>query len=235
MAGAIEQRILDEKLIAIVRGIDADKCVRVAEALYAGGIRLIEVTFAQAKPESFPETANAIAAMVKALDGRAEIGAGTVTTTALVDLAADAGAKFIISPDANPDVIRRTKERGLVSIPGAMTPTEILSAHAAGADFVKLFPYSNGGAGYIKAIHAPLAHVPLLAVGGVRAEDYDLRLRIAGISGEKIVTAAKPAELSALVDLKKCDTVVLLFELYRYDEAMRVRDELVKRMEAEAL
>lgn len=190
MAGAIEQRILDEKLIAIVRGIDADKCVRVAEALYAGGIRLIEVTFAQAKPESFPETANAIAAMVKALDGRAEIGAGTVTTTALVDLAADAGAKFIISPDANPDVIRRTKERGLVSIPGAMTPTEILSAHAAGADFVKLFPAGNLGTAYIKAIRTPISHVRLLAVGGVgeknAREFFDAGIVGIGVGGNLV-------------------------------------------------
>ena len=92
---------------------------------------------------------------------------GTVLTTAEVQQAVDAGARYIISPNVNPDVIRETKRLGAVSIPGALTPTEVATAYAYGADFVKLFPAGELGLSYIKAIRAPLAHIPMLAVGGV--------------------------------------------------------------------
>ena len=95
------------------------------------------------------------------------VGAGTVTSTALVDLAAEAGALYIISPDTDVEVIRRTRELGLVSMPGAYTPTEAKTAFNAGADFIKLFPCVGDGPGYVKALCAPLNHIPFLAVGGV--------------------------------------------------------------------
>ena len=156
-----------EKVIAIVRGAGAEACRKVADALYQGGIRLMEVTFDQKDPDSFPATAGAIAEIAKAYDGRMLVGAGTVTTPELVDLTAKAGGRYIISPDVNEAVIRRTRELGLVSLPGAMTPTEILTAHRAGADFVKVFPAGELGTGYLKAVRAPISHVKLLAVGGI--------------------------------------------------------------------
>ncbi len=165
------EQILKEKVIAIVRGVSPEQCLRVADALYQGGIRLVEVTFNQSNPDSFSETTNAISAISKAYAGKMLCGAGTVTSEALVDLAADAGAQYIISPDSNPAVIRRTLERGIVSIPGAMTPTEILAAHNAGADFVKLFPAAALGTDYIKAVRAPINHVRLLAVGGINEKN----------------------------------------------------------------
>lgn len=161
------EQIIKEKVIAIVRGVGPEQCLRVAEALCQGGIRLVEITFNQKDPASFRETTDAISAIGKAYAGKMLCGAGTVTTEELVDRAADAGAAYIISPDSNLAVIRRTLERGLVSIPGAMTPTEILTAYNAGADFVKLFPAAALGTAYIKAIRAPINHVRLLAVGGV--------------------------------------------------------------------
>lgn len=145
--------------------------MKVADALYAGGIRLMEVTFNQQKPESFQVTADAIAAINCAYEGRMLVGAGTVTTVELVEMAAAAGAKYIISPDANPDVIRRTVELGMVSMPGCMTPTEMLMAHRAGADFIKLFPAGDLGPGYMKAVRAPLNHLRVMAVGGVNEEN----------------------------------------------------------------
>ncbi len=156
-----------EKVIAIVRGAGAEACRKVADALYQGGIRLMEVTFDQKDPDSFPATAGAIAEIAKAYEGRMLVGAGTVTTPELVDLTAKAGGRYIISPDVNEAVIRRTRELGLVSLPGAMTPTEILTAHRAGADFVKVFPAGELGTGYLKAVRAPISHVKLLAVGGI--------------------------------------------------------------------
>ncbi|MGE4277247.1 MAG: bifunctional 4-hydroxy-2-oxoglutarate aldolase/2-dehydro-3-deoxy-phosphogluconate aldolase [Lawsonibacter sp.] len=160
-------QVESEKVIAIVRGVEPAKCMLVADALYAGGIRLMEVTFDQKHPESFQDTADAIRAICETYEGNMLAGAGTVTTPELAELAAKAGANYIISPDTNVDVIRRTRELGLVSMPGALTPSEIMTAHRAGADFVKLFPTANLGADYVKAVRAPVSHVKLLAVGGI--------------------------------------------------------------------
>lgn len=164
-------KILEEKIIAIVRGVGAEECMKVAQALYEGGIRLMEITFDQKNSASFQATAGAIRAIGEAYAGKMMVGAGTVTTTELVELAASAGAQYIISPDVNVDVIHRTRELGLVSLPGAMTPTEVMTAHLAGADFVKLFPAGNLGTSYVKAIRAPISHVKLLAVGGVNEDN----------------------------------------------------------------
>ena len=155
------------KIIAIVRGIESSKCMEVAEALYQGGIRLIEITYNQREPNSWEVTAEAIRNVAQAFQGRMFAGAGTVTNTKLVALTAKAGGKYIISPNTNVEVIKATKQAGMISIPGAMTPSEILTAHEAEADLVKLFPASDLGIGYLKAIRAPINHVKLLATGGI--------------------------------------------------------------------
>lgn len=167
MEKQVIQLVADTKLVAIVRGLEPKYCVPLAQAFYAGGIRAIEVTFNQKKPDEFYKTTDAIRAIREAMGDRMAVGAGTVTSVALVELAHGAGAEFIVSPDMNVDVIHRTKELGMVSMPGALTPTEILTAHQNGADFVKVFPAGCLGAGYIKAIRGPINHVLLLAVGGV--------------------------------------------------------------------
>lgn len=169
MREKIIQRILDKKLIAIIRGIDAGKCLDLTRAIFAGGIDMVEVTFDQSKPDSFASTTSVIAAIDREFGGQVFVGAGTVLNPQQVKLAAEAGAKYIISPDTQEDVIKATRELGLVSIPGGMTPTDITVAHRAGADFVKLFPAGSLGPGYMKAVCAPLSHIPLLAVGGVDA------------------------------------------------------------------
>lgn len=169
MREEIIQTVDKEKIIAIVRGVSPDKIHCVAKALYSGGIRLMEVTFDQANPDKFIDTCNAISAIAKEFGRKMYVGAGTVTSPKLVDMAHEAGALFIVSPDCNPSVIRRTRELGMVSMPGAMTPTEILAAHEAGADYIKLFPVGNLGASYVKAVCAPISHLKMLAVGGVNA------------------------------------------------------------------
>ena len=161
------QSVLDNKVIAIVRGVYGEDCLHLAQALCKGGLRLLEVTFDQAKPQDWEKTAATIRLLVEKLGDQMIFGAGTVTSAALVDLAKSAGARFIVSPDVNEAVIRKTVSEGMVSMPGALTPTEVLTAHAYGADFVKLFPVGNMGVSYLKAVHAPINHVRLLAVGGV--------------------------------------------------------------------
>lgn len=167
MKQSIINAVETHKLIAIVRGAAPEKCEKVAQALYEGGFRLMEITYDQKHPETWKDTAAAIGAVAKAFEGKMYVGAGTVTCPELVELTAEAGGQFIISPDVNEEVIRKTNELGLVSIPGALTPTEVLTAHRAGADFVKLFPVGTLGAGYLKAVKAPISHVKMLVVGGV--------------------------------------------------------------------
>ena len=159
------------KIIAIVRGLSPAHMLHLADALYAGGVSLIEVTFNQANPETWKDTAGAIQALSKEKTGQVLAGAGTVMNTEQLHLAADAGAQYIISPGTNEDVIRETKRLGLVSLPGAFTPTEITNAYDMGADAVKVFPAGIVGPEYIKAIRAPISHIPLLAVGGVDAKN----------------------------------------------------------------
>lgn len=171
MKETVIQKILEHKIISIVRGMDQESVLQTAQALYDGGIRLIEVTFNQKDPASFEKTAAAIRGIREAMGDKMWVGAGTVTTPKLVELAAQAGASYIISPDTDPDVIRRTKELGLVSIPGAYTATEAKQAHMAGADFVKLFPCIGDAPAYVKALCAPFNHIRFLAVGGVNAEN----------------------------------------------------------------
>lgn len=182
MRESVIGEILKVKLVAIVRGMEEEFIVPAANAIRAGGINILEVTFNQAKPESFAATARAVAAVRKAFGSDGFAGAGTVLTERQLELAAESGAQFIVSPDANPLIIRKTRELGLVSIPGAMTPTECAAAHFAGADFVKLFPLGNLGAAYLKAIRAPLSHIKFLGVGGINEANLGEYLA-AGASG----------------------------------------------------
>ncbi len=167
MKEAIIQKILDEKVIAIIRGSSEEECLALARALKAGGVNMLEVTFDQSSEELRLQTARTIRRLNEELGAEMVFGAGTVTTPEMVRMAFDAGAKFIISPDTDPAVIRETVRLGMVSIPGAFTPSEIKQAHVCGADFVKVFPASKLGPSYIKDVTAPLNNIRLLAVGGV--------------------------------------------------------------------
>ena len=157
----------EKKIISILRGVTSADILPVAEALYRGGIRFIEVTFNTSSLLAADDTLQSIRMLRKEMGGKMHIGAGTVFTPVQVELAADAGAEYILSPDMNPDVIRHTKELGLLSFPGAFTPTEIQAAWTAGADMVKIFPASLLGPVYFKALKAPLSQVKLAAAGGI--------------------------------------------------------------------
>lgn len=171
-----------EKIIVIVRGVERERLIPLAKAMYDGGIRLIEITFDASGKISDTETAENIKMLSECFEGKMLVGAGTVLNTEQVWLAARSGAKFIISPDTNPDVIRKTVSLGLASMPGALTPTEIMTAYNSGADFVKLFPVTSLGADYIKAVSAPLSNVRFMAVGGVDLSNIGDYLK-AGVCG----------------------------------------------------
>lgn len=209
MREQIIQEILDKKLIVIVRGLEKEVMLPLAEAMYEGGIRLIEVTYAANGSIPQEVTAECIRSIQEHFNGQMLVGAGTVLTTEQVELTKAAGGSFIISPNVNGEVIQKTRELGMVSMPGALTPTEIENAHAYGADFVKVFPVSTLGPEYIKAVRAPLAHIRLLAVGGV--DQYNLKDYLkAGVCGfgmaSNIVDKKAVAEgnYAAITELAKC-------------------------------
>ncbi len=163
------------RVIAIVRGLEPQHMRGLAEALATGGISLVEVTFDQRNRARWHETTDAIRMLSKAFAGRLIPGAGTVMSIEQARMAREAGAQYIVSPNVNRDVIKEAKALCMAAFPGALTPTEIADAYAAGADAVKVFPASVLGPGYIKAVRAPMGHIPLFAVGGVdekNAADY---------------------------------------------------------------
>lgn len=163
------ERIKKEKIIAIIRNLSPAETLLTADALYEGGIRVLEVTFSQKKPPQ--ETAVIISSLVRRFQHKMLIGAGTVMTPEQLAAAHQAGARFILSPDCDTGIIRAVKKAGLISIPGALSPTEIAAAWRAGADLVKLFPAEALGLAYIKALQGPLGHIPLSAVGGVNLDN----------------------------------------------------------------
>ena len=154
--------ILSKKIIVAVRGANFEQSKNILSALTDGGIEFIEFAFDQSG-----DYGAALKAIEYAASKGISVGSGTTLTQEQVNLAFNAGAKYIISPSMHLNVIKESKRLGLISIPGAFSPTEILEAHHAGADIVKLFPASTLGAGYIKAIRAPINHVPIMVMGGV--------------------------------------------------------------------
>lgn len=151
--------ILENKLVAILRGVPTAQLEKVVEAIYRGGIRVLEITL------NTEDALRQIKSISEKFSGKMLIGAGTVLDLEGARAAKDAGAKFLISPGLDEEVVRMSKEQGLVAIPGAFTPTEVMRAHKAGADIVKIFPVSN--AEYIRNISAPLNGIKMMPTGGV--------------------------------------------------------------------
>ena len=167
----IKQLVRNSRIVAIIRGFTPDTCLRLAEAYATGGIRLVEVTFNQKAPETWKDTAAAIRAIRERFAGRVRAGAGTVLTEEQLSMCIDAGGEYMITPNVKPELIRSCVRQGLVAMPGALTPSEAVNAWEAGAAFVKIFPAGSLGPGYVKALRAPLAHIPMLAVGGISADN----------------------------------------------------------------
>jgi len=159
-----QSKIKHRPLVAILRGVEPHEVEDVARTICAAGITILEVTM------NSPRPFESIAIMTKALNGKALIGAGTVTTPDEVDAVHKAGGTLIISPNMDLDVISRTKELGLSCYPGCQTPTECFAALKAGADVLKIFPASTIGPSGVKAIRAVLPKsTEVYAVGGVNA------------------------------------------------------------------
>jgi 2-dehydro-3-deoxyphosphogluconate aldolase/(4S)-4-hydroxy-2-oxoglutarate aldolase len=155
------------KMVAIIRAPSSELLVDVAKAIYEGGIRVIEVTM------TVPNALEIIAEVHRQIGDKIILGAGSVIDSETARAAMLAGAEFIVSPVVRHDVIQCCKRYGKAVMPGAFTPTEILTAWEAGADVVKVFPANIGGPGYLKAVKAPLPQVQLMPTGGVNLETLE--------------------------------------------------------------
>lgn len=160
-------RLLSDKIVAIIRGVGPNSIVETAIALAEGGISCLEVTVDHTDPMTVEATMKSIRRLTDLGSHDLAIGVGTVLKRDEVSRAADAGATYVISPNVDEAVIASARKSGLVSIPGAFTPTEVVVARDSGADIVKLFPAGLLGPEYVKAIRGPLFTVPLMAVGGI--------------------------------------------------------------------
>ena len=182
--------IQKHKLVAILRGISIEDSLDVARALYRGGVRVLEFTYDHNLPDYLAKNNEQVRRVCEAFGDEVLVGCGTVLTTDEVQAGCNAGARLMISPNVDESVIRLSRKLDVISMPGAMTPTEVVTAHNAGADIVKLFPAGALGIGYIKALRAPLCHIPMSAVGGVTPETaasfLDVGVCGLGVGGEMV-------------------------------------------------
>ena len=156
-------QILEHKIVAILRGMPPTEILNIANALYNGGVRILEITL------NSESALPAIEQLNHELKNKMLIGAGTVINKKDAGNAIAAGATFLISPSLDVEVIKAANDANVVSIPGAFTPTEIIAAHKSGADIIKLFPCLN--ADYVKNILAPLNFIKLMPTGGIDASN----------------------------------------------------------------
>ncbi|MGA3137099.1 MAG: bifunctional 4-hydroxy-2-oxoglutarate aldolase/2-dehydro-3-deoxy-phosphogluconate aldolase [Terracidiphilus sp.] len=159
-------------LVPVLRARSAAQAHAVVKAMIAGGVTVVEVTM------TVPGALDVLKELKREYGTKLLLGSGTVTTAAQAQATIDAGAEFVVSPSLHPEVISETKKSGKLSIPGALTPTEVITAWEAGADYVKIFPCSAvGGASYLKSLLAPFPHLKLIPTGGVTLETAESFLR----------------------------------------------------------
>ncbi|BCB05194.1 bifunctional 4-hydroxy-2-oxoglutarate aldolase/2-dehydro-3-deoxy-phosphogluconate aldolase [Bacillus sp. KH172YL63] len=157
--------IKDEILVAVIREANPHTILPIAEALYEGGVKVLEIT------AETPKFTRLIEIVRDEMDGRVLTGAGTVLDPETARAAIMAGSEFIVSPSLNLDTVKMTKRYGIPSIPGALTPTEILTAFEHGADMIKVFPANTFGPGFVKSIHGPFPSIPLMVTGGINMDN----------------------------------------------------------------
>jgi 2-dehydro-3-deoxyphosphogluconate aldolase/(4S)-4-hydroxy-2-oxoglutarate aldolase len=185
----VRQRILEVKIVPVVRASSPEQALGAADAVRAGGIPIVEVTM------TVPGAIEVIAGLSRLMGSDVLIGAGTVLDAATAQKCLDAGAQFLVSPGFDAETVALARRLNVLIMPGALTPTEVITAWKAGADFVKIFPCGNvGGPAYIKSLKAALPQIPMIPTGGVNLETAAAFLRAGasalGIGGELISKAA---------------------------------------------
>lgn len=197
-------RVLSSGLVAIIRSDRSDLLVDVAEALLAGGVEVMEVTF------TVPQAVKVLEQVADRLGDRIVLGAGTVLDPETARIAILAGAQFIVSPSTDLRVIELCRRYDKAVMPGALTPTEVVAAWQAGADVVKIFPSDTFGPKYLKALKAPLPQVRMMPTGGVTldtAADF-LKAGAAALGVGGSLVESKAVETG---DLKRIETLAKKF------------------------
>ncbi|HSH38237.1 MAG TPA: bifunctional 4-hydroxy-2-oxoglutarate aldolase/2-dehydro-3-deoxy-phosphogluconate aldolase [Chthoniobacterales bacterium] len=184
---AVVARIREVGAVAILRTQTSDQALRAAEAVIAGGFRIVEVTY------GVPDTANVIAQLVRENSSDLLVGAGTVLTRDQSYAAIDAGAQFLVSPCVIPEMIEAGRERDIATIPGAFTPTEIYTAWSLGADIIKLFPAVSNGPEYLRTLRGPLPHIPIMPTSGVNISNVADWFRAGAVAVGAVSSVIDPA------------------------------------------
>jgi 2-dehydro-3-deoxyphosphogluconate aldolase / (4S)-4-hydroxy-2-oxoglutarate aldolase len=192
----LPREFLATGIVAIARAASASRIEAATDALVGAGVTCIEV------PLTTPGAVASIASLVATYGGSGCIGAGTVLTTDQASACIDAGAAFLVSPSAVPEVVDLAAARGVPCMPGALTPTEIVAAWRSGAAAVKLFPASLGGARYLRDVRAPLPDIPLIPTGGIAIDDVGAYIAAGaiaiGVGGPLFGDALDDGDLDAL-------------------------------------
>ena len=172
-------------LIPVLRAKSTKQALAAVDAMVAGGVTVVEVTM------TCPDACGVLRALKSQYGPKVLLGSGTVTRVKDAEATIEAGAEFVVSPSIHVDVISATRAAGKLSVPGALTPTEVVTAEAAGADYIKIFPCSAlGGAPYLKALLAPFPHLKLIPTGGVTVQTAESFLkagaRALGVGGDLV-------------------------------------------------
>lgn len=201
-------RLINTGCVAVVRGDDADEAVKTVDAVIAGGVTGIELTF------TVPHADKALDELSEKYGDREDvlIGAGTVLDPATARLAIIAGAKFIVSPSFNADVAKICNLYSIPYTPGCFTPTEIQTALEAGVDLVKVFPGSVAGPAMVKALHGPFPQLAIMPTGGVSLDNletwFDAGVTLVG-AGSNLTAAAKTGDYAGVTATAKKDRAKL--------------------------
>lgn len=198
MSETTQETIERVGLIPVLRAKNVAQGRAVVEAMIAGGVTVVEVTM------TVPGAVDLLKELKNAYGDTLLLGSGTVTTADQAQATIDAGAEFVVSPSTHPAVIATTKKNGKISCPGALTPTEAITAWDAGADYVKIFPCSAvGGASYLKALLAPFPFLKIIPTGGVTLQTAESFIK----AGARALGVGSDLVNLAAVDAGKADTI----------------------------
>jgi 2-dehydro-3-deoxyphosphogluconate aldolase/(4S)-4-hydroxy-2-oxoglutarate aldolase len=196
----VARKILSIGIVPVVRAASATQGLQAAEAVCAGGIPIVEMTM------TVPGAIDLIAQLAQSMGSEVLVGAGTVTDAETAQRCLDAGAEFLVSPGFDLETVKLANRAGKLIMSGALTPTEVITAWRAGSDLVKIFPCGTvGGAKYIKALKAPLPHIPMVPTGGVNlttaSEFIQAGAAALGVGGELVsTTALTSGNTGAIID-----------------------------------
>lgn len=184
--------LTESGIVAVIRGANKDNIIPIAKALSEGGVKALELTV------ETPKILSLVEIVADELKDEVIVGVGTVLDAETARSSIMAGAKFVFSPTVNIETIKMTKRYGVLSVPGAFTPTEILTAYENGADLIKVFPANILGPGFFKDMKGPLPHIPLMPTGGINVSNVGSYIQAgavaAGVGGTLVNTKEEITE-----------------------------------------